>query len=57
MTSATHLDATTLVERIRDHLPIGSAQSYAAMLVLNYLITYVSTARLIADLLLNWLAQ
>ncbi|KAB5594484.1 hypothetical protein CTheo_2115 [Ceratobasidium theobromae] len=40
MTSATHLDATTLVERIRDHLPIGSAQSYAAMLVLNYLITY-----------------
>ncbi|KAF8757859.1 hypothetical protein RHS01_03405 [Rhizoctonia solani] len=34
------LDATMLVEKLRDQLPAGSARNYAAMLVLNHLECY-----------------
>jgi hypothetical protein len=37
------VDAVALAARIRGELPGGSAQHYAAMVILNHLMTYVST--------------
>lgn len=43
MVFSTPVDAVGLAARIRDELPPGSARNYAAMVILNYLVSYVST--------------
>lgn len=42
MVFSTPVDGVRLAARIRDELPTGSSQNYAAMLILNYLVSYVS---------------
>ena len=42
MVFSTPVDAVGLAARIRDELPPGSSQNYAALLILNCLVSYVS---------------